>query len=107
MRIKEAKEGKRGNQRHPRSWPGLILSGEDDGLRGRREEPCNMEYTLGDGPPKPLQGLPNHRATALMLLRTEVIGLNAWLVSVRVPGVLSYCYCGWHAKTVRHIVRNS
>ena len=39
-----------------------------------------------------------------MLLRTEVIGLNAWLASVGVPGVLPQCDCGWHAQTVRHIM---
>ena len=41
------------------------------------------------------EGMPKHQDTALMLLRTEVIGLNAWLVSVRVPGILLY-----HTATV-------
>jgi hypothetical protein len=48
--------------------------------------------------------LSKHHATALMLLRTEVIGLNAWLASVRVPDVLPHCDCGWHTQTVRHIL---
>ena len=39
-----------------------------------------------------------------MLLRTEVIGLNAWLASVRVPDILPRCDCGWHMQTVRHIL---
>jgi hypothetical protein len=39
-----------------------------------------------------------------MLLRTEVIGLNAWLTSVGVPDVLPRCDCGWQAQTVRHVL---
>ena len=48
--------------------------------------------------------LPKHQATALMLLRTEVIGLNAWLASIQVPDILPRCDCGWHAQTVRHVL---
>jgi hypothetical protein len=33
-----------------------------------------LEYSLGDEPP---DALPKHQTTALMLLHTEVIGLNA------------------------------
>jgi hypothetical protein len=43
-------------------------------------------------------------ATALFLIRTEVISLNAWLAAVRVPGVFPACPCGWHAQTVRHVL---
>jgi hypothetical protein len=43
-------------------------------------------------------------ATALFLMRTEVIGLNAWLAAVQVPGVSPMCPCGWHAQTVRHVL---
>ena len=50
------------------------------------------------------EGLPKHEATALFLLRTEVLGLNAWLASIHVPNVLPRCQCGWEAQTVRHIV---
>ena len=39
-----------------------------------------------------------------MLLRTEVIGLNAWLAAVGVPNVQPSCDCGWRAQTVRHIL---
>jgi hypothetical protein len=42
-------------------------------------------------------------ATALFLLRTEVLGLNAWLASVHVPEVLPQCPCGWSEQTVQHI----
>ena len=37
-------------------------------------------------------------------MRTEVIGLNAWLASVQVPGISAGCPCGWSQLTVRHIV---
>jgi endonuclease/exonuclease/phosphatase family metal-dependent hydrolase len=50
------------------------------------------------------EGLPKHIATTLFLLRTEVIGLNAWLASVHVPGILPRCACGWEAQTVRHVM---
>jgi len=40
----------------------------------------------------------------LFLLRTEVIGLNAWLASINVPGVLPRCPCRYGVQTVRHIL---
>jgi hypothetical protein len=50
------------------------------------------------------EGLTKAETTALFLIRTEVIGLNAWLAAVRVPGVFPACLCGWHAQTVRHVL---
>lgn len=50
------------------------------------------------------EGLTKAEATALFLLRTEVIGLNAWLASIGVPETLPHCLCGWQAQTVRHIL---
>lgn len=44
-----------------------------------------------------------YEATALFLVRTEVIGLNAWLTAVGVPDILSRCGCGWPAQIVRHV----
>ena len=49
-------------------------------------------------------GLSKAEATALFLMRTEVIGLNAWLASVQVPGIQALCPCGEAAQTVRHVV---
>ena len=37
-------------------------------------------------------------------MRSEVIGMNAWLASVRVPGVDPLCTCGQMAQTVRHVL---
>jgi len=37
-------------------------------------------------------------------MRTEVIGLNAWLASVQVPGIEALCPYGEAAQTVRHVV---
>ena len=48
--------------------------------------------------------LPKHQTTALMLLRTEVIGLNAWLASIHVPDIIPRCDCGWQAQAVRHVL---
>ena len=50
------------------------------------------------------EGLQKHEATALFLLRTEVIGLNAWLAHIGVPDILPRCACGAQAQTVRHIL---
>jgi hypothetical protein len=50
------------------------------------------------------EGAPKHIATAILLLRTEVIGLNAWLSAVRVPGVSPRCACDWPEQTVRHVL---
>jgi len=49
-------------------------------------------------------GLPKAEATALLLMRTEVIGLNAWLASIQVPGIEPLCPCGEAMQTVRHVV---
>ncbi len=49
-------------------------------------------------------GLSKHEAIALFLLRTEVLGLNAWLASVGVPDIDKQCTCGWPAQTVRHVL---
>ena len=49
-------------------------------------------------------GLPKAHASALFLMRSEVIGMNAWLASVRVPGVDPLCTCGQMAQTVRHVL---
>ena len=48
--------------------------------------------------------LPKHQATALFLLRTEVIGLNAWLASIRVPDISPECECGWQEQNVQHVL---
>ena len=49
-------------------------------------------------------GLSKAETTALFLMKTEVLGLNACLASVGVPEVLPTCPCGWHAQTVRHVL---
>jgi hypothetical protein len=37
-------------------------------------------------------------------MRTEIIGLNAWLTEVQVSDTTALCLCGWHAQTVRHVL---
>jgi hypothetical protein len=49
-------------------------------------------------------GLDKATATALYLLRIEVIGLNAWLAKVNVPGIIPQCPCGFPAQTVKHTI---
>ena len=48
--------------------------------------------------------MPKHQATALFLLRTEVIGLNGWLASISVPGIKPECGCGWPTQSVHHVL---
>jgi hypothetical protein len=55
-------------------------------------------------PRKLYAGLTKAQSTALFLLRTEVIGLNAWLASVQVPDVTPACPCGWDRQTVQHVM---
>src|SRR5947207_2247165 len=52
------------------------------------------------------KGLLKYLATALLLLCTEVLGLNAWLARVKVPGVSLHCPCDWHEQMVRHVFFN-
>ena len=50
------------------------------------------------------KGLPKHEATALFLLRTEVMGLRAWLAGIGVPDVHPACPCGAPKQTLDHIL---
>ncbi len=45
-----------------------------------------------------------HQASALFLLRMEVLGLNRWLASINVPGIDSNYSCGWPTQTVHHVL---
>lgn len=40
----------------------------------------------------------------MFLMRSEIIGLNAWLAAIQVPDINPACACGWHAQTVRHVL---
>lgn len=58
-------------------------------------------------PQQPLslyEGLQKHEATALFLLRTEVLGLNNWLARIGVPDILPGCPCGAARQTLTHIL---
>ena len=37
-------------------------------------------------------------------LRTEKVGLNAFLAQQRVPGVAPSCTCGYSSQTVKHVI---
>jgi len=50
------------------------------------------------------RGLTKPEATALFLLRTEVIGFNEWLSRIGVPDILPRCPCGWPTQTPQHVV---
>ncbi len=50
------------------------------------------------------QGLTKPEATALFLMRSETLGLNAWLSKIGVPDKTPGCECGWHAQTVEHVL---
>jgi hypothetical protein len=46
-------------------------------------------------PRKLYAGLTKAQSIALFLIRTEVIGLNAWLAAIQVPNISRACQCGW------------
>ena len=37
-------------------------------------------------------------------IRTEKIGLNAFLTTMKVPGYTATCDCGWGQQTAKHII---
>lgn len=47
--------------------------------------------------------VPKHVATAILLLRTEVLGTRAWLAKAAVPGILPTCTCGHSRQTLTHL----
>ena len=40
--------------------------------------------------------------TAIII--AKLIGLNAWLASIKVPEILPRCECGWMRQTVHHVL---
>jgi hypothetical protein len=50
------------------------------------------------------EGQSKAESTAAFLLRTEILGLNAWLASIHVPQITPHCTCGWPTQTVRHVL---
>ena len=44
-------------------------------------------------------------SSLVMQIRTEKIGLNAFLADRRVPGYIPSCGCGWSRQTAKHIIR--
>ena len=48
--------------------------------------------------------VPKHVATAILLLRTEVLGLRAWLARIGVPDVGPECSCGGPRQTLQHVL---
>ena len=49
-------------------------------------------------------GVRKHVATAIFLLRSEVLGLRAWLSGIGVPDVTSECSCGYPRQTIQHLL---
>ena len=50
------------------------------------------------------KGQSKAESTAAFLLQIEILGLNAWLVSIHVPQITPHCMCGWPTQTVRHML---
>ena len=103
-----AQKGKRKRGGPPKGSPITVWAGLEWRRRWTREARGKTAATWSTPwqrePLSLYEGLPKHQATALLLLRTEVIGLNAWLASVRVPGVLPRYECGWQEQTVWHVL---
>jgi hypothetical protein len=101
---------RRANERHPRR--GATLIGAWATLEWRRrwtkeaqgKAATTWKTPWSEWPLWLYDGLPKHLATALFLMRTEVLGLNEWLASIRVPGAEPWCSCGRQLQTVRHVL---
>ena len=52
------------------------------------------------------EGLRKHEATALFMLRTEVLALKNWLVRIGVPDVEPWCTCSTPQAPVRQTLRH-
>jgi exonuclease III len=104
--------GQRGGEGHRRRPEKLIQEYYMGKWRSKWEveamKPGRREATWKDPwVTKPLrlyEKLAKHEATALFLLRTEVIGLNDWLARAKVPDVDPLCPCGEYRQTVDHIL---
>jgi hypothetical protein len=48
--------------------------------------------------------LPKAACALVTQVRTEKIGLNAFLADRKVPGYLPYCTCGYQRQTAKHII---
>jgi hypothetical protein len=71
---------------------------------GTNRREATWRETWTKQPRRLYDGCTKAQATALFLMRTEVIGLNKWLTTRHVPGVGKECGCGWHEQTVQHVV---
>lgn len=49
-------------------------------------------------------GFRKHVATAIFLLRSEVLGLRAWLSGIGVPGITPECSCAHPRQTIQHVL---
>lgn len=50
------------------------------------------------------QGLSKPTSALITQIRTEKIGLNAFLTAKKVPGYMAVCDCGWRQQTAKHII---
>jgi exonuclease III len=50
------------------------------------------------------QGFSKSMSALVTQIRTEKIGLNAFLTTMKVPGYTAACDCGWGRQTAKHII---
>lgn len=48
-------------------------------------------------------GLTKLEASAVFVMRTEIMGLRSWLASIHVSGITPECDCGWRHQTLVHV----
>ncbi|KAF1992035.1 hypothetical protein K402DRAFT_416520 [Aulographum hederae CBS 113979] len=63
-------------------WQAIVITSQKATWRTKWEQTPLAFYV----------GLPKHAATALFLLRSEIMGLNGWLARIGVPGILAGCH---------------
>jgi hypothetical protein len=50
------------------------------------------------------QGFSKSTSAIVTQIRTEKIGLNAFLATMKVPGYTATCECGWVRQTAKHVI---
>ncbi len=69
---------------------------------GRRRSPAQVVANRNQSDIH--KGLPKATSALITQIRTEKIGLNAFLSDRKVPGYSPTCPCGWQRQTAKHII---
>jgi len=69
---------------------------------GKRRLPVMLDRSSNRS--KLHQGFSKPTSAIVTQIRTEKIGLNAFLTTMKVPGYTATCECGWIRQTAKHVI---